>query len=75
MVEKFKNVGFIVIGVIILCLMLTGFMPVFTETVSGANTTIAATSNWSDYPGSQGALLSMPWLIFLYPLSSVACSL
>jgi hypothetical protein len=65
--NKAKAVAWIVAGVVIFCLLLTLFMPIFTETASGANMTIAATSNWSDYPGSQGALLAMPWLIFFIP--------
>ena len=58
----------IVVGVVMFCyLVILVVMPVLTDAVSTANTTIAASANLTDYPGTQGFLLSTPWILFWVP--------
>ena len=58
----------LVIGVtIIVYIILLVVMPVITDIVSTSNATITASSNWSNYPGAQGFLVSTPWQLFFVP--------
>ena len=71
--EKVKLVGLIIGAVIIAYLFLTATMPVISDFASTANTTISSTSNMSDYPGTQGALLAAPfWLYFVPAIIGIA---
>lgn len=64
--NKIKQVGAIIAAVIFCYLLLTVFMLVIVDFSSTANETITASSNWSDYPGTQGALVASPfWLYFI----------
>ncbi len=42
-------------------------MGVFTNLVESANATITASSNLTDYPGSQGFLVATPWIVWFVP--------
>lgn len=55
--------GFVIIAYITLLLI----MPVLTDTIVTANATMAASSNMSDYPGTAGFFVSMPWILFFVP--------
>ena len=58
----------VVIGVVIFCyLILLVAMPILVDFASTANATITASSNLSYYPGTQGFLLSTPWILFFVP--------
>ena len=58
----------IIIGItIFLYLILLVVMPVVVDMVSTANATIVASSDLSDYPGTQGFLESTPWILFFVP--------
>ena len=58
----------VVIGMMIGCyLLLLVAMPILTDFASTANTTITASSNLSNYPGTQGFLLSTPWILLFVP--------
>lgn len=58
----------IIVGVVIIAyLFLLVVMPVMVDAVSTANTTMAATSNMSNYPGTQEATLATPWVLFFVP--------
>ncbi len=65
--DKVKQVVIIIAAVSILYLLLIPIMGIFTDAASTANTTIAATDNWSDFPGAQSALLGAPLFIFFIP--------
>lgn len=64
-----KKVGWVIvvwIGVIISYVILTAAMPAVNSLVQTANTTMAAASNMTNYPGTQDAILTAPlWLYFL----------
>ena len=59
----------IVVCLVIVCylFMLIVIPGVVVPMVSTANTTIAATSNVSDYPGTTSFLLSIPWILWFVP--------
>ena len=58
----------IVIGLtFFLYLIVLVVMPVLTDLISTANATVTAESNWANYPGSQGAFLSIPWVLWFVP--------
>ena len=67
MASKLGSVAWIVGLVIIAYLFLLVAMPVITDAVSTANTTMAATSNMSNYPGTQEGVLATPWILFFVP--------
>jgi len=66
--SKIVQVGLIIAGVVIIIIFITAIMPVFVDFTSTANTTIAASSNFSDYPGTQSALLAAPLWIYFIPV-------
>ncbi len=58
----------IVVGVVIaayLIILITH--PVMVDIVATANTTMVASSNMSNYPGTSGMLVSTPWIMFFVP--------
>ena len=58
----------IVIGLTVaLYLIVLVVMPVITDIISTANATVTAQSNWADYPGTQGALIAVPWIMWFIP--------
>jgi hypothetical protein len=61
--------GVAVILVLVVCtyLMMLVVMPFVSEVVSTANTTMAASSNMSNYPGTGEAVLSTPWALWFLP--------
>ena len=67
MMDKLGSVAWIIGGVIICYLLMLVFMPFLAETASTANTTMAATSNMSNYPGTSEAVLSAPWVLWFVP--------
>ena len=69
--NKVVQVGLIIAGVIVVILFITAIMPVFVDFTSTANTTIFTgfnSSNVSDYPGLQPALLAAPLWIYFIPV-------
>ena len=67
MMSKLGSVAWIVGGVIIAYLLLTLFVPILTDTASTANTTMAATSDMSNYPGTSEVVISAPWVLYFVP--------
>lgn len=65
--NKLGQVGIIVAVVIIAYLLMLVFMPVLTDFASTANTTMSATSNMSNYPGTQEGVLAAPWVLWFAP--------
>ena len=58
----------IIIGVVIGCyLILLVTQTVVVNLVESANATITASSNLTNYPGTQGFLLSTPWIMWFVP--------
>ncbi len=71
--NKIKLVILIIAGVILITGFMTILIPILADFASTANTTIAASSNWSDYPGAQGALIGAPlWLYFIPTILGIA---
>ena len=65
--NKFMSVVIVVVVVIAAYLFLLVALPVLTDAVSTANTTMAASSNMSNYPGTQEFTLATPWIMFFLP--------
>lgn len=65
--SKIGQVMIVVGAVIGLYLVLLIVMPILSDMASTANTTIAATSNITNYPGTTSFLLSTPWILFFAP--------
>ena len=60
----------ITVGMVIICyLLMLVTVPVMVGLISTANTTMAASSNMSAYPGTAGFLVSMPWICWFVPAS------
>jgi len=58
----------IIIGLLVAVnLFLLAGMPVIREMVSTANETITASSNLSNYPGTQETLVATPWILYFVP--------
>ena len=58
----------IIIGVVIGCyLILLVTQTVVVGLVETANATMTASSNLTNYPGTQGFLLSTPWILWFVP--------
>ena len=53
--------------VVIAYLIMIVVMPIVADFAATANTTINASSNMSDYPGTSGFLLSIPWILWFVP--------
>ena len=64
---KLGTVAMIAGFVIVAYLLLMVFMGVITDAASTANTTMSATSNMSNYPGTQEGVLAAPWVLFFVP--------
>ena len=65
--DKIWQVVIVCIGVGILYLFMMVAMPVMTELASTANTTMGASSNVSNYPGSTEAVLAAPYFLWFVP--------
>ena len=64
---KLGLVAIIAIVVTVTYLLLLLVMPVLTGVVSTTNTTMHASSNMSNYPGTAEAVLSAPWILWFAP--------
>jgi len=65
-----NKIGAVIIvmgAVIAVYLLLLVTMPILVDFASTANTTMAATSNMTNYPGTQEAVLSTPWVLWFAP--------
>lgn len=66
MFSKIVKVGAIVGAVAVSYMLLSITAPLVADMASSANVTISASSNMTNYPGLQGALLGSPlWLYFV----------
>ncbi len=65
--NKLGGVAIIVFVVGVLYLLLMAVFPVLTDVVNTANTSMAASSNMSNYPGTTEALLASPWFLWFVP--------
>ena len=65
--NKIASVAVVVVANIVLYLVLIATMPIISDAASTANTTMAATSNMSNYPGVGAGVLATPWLLFFVP--------
>ena len=57
----------VVIATIMVYVALLVAMPILTEFASTANTTMAATSNLTNYPGAAEGVLMAPWFVWFAP--------
>ena len=57
----------VVAATIIVYVLLLVTMPILTDFASTANTTMAATSNLTNYPGAAEGVLMAPWLVWFAP--------
>jgi len=65
--NKIKQVGLIIGATILVYLFLLAIWPVVVDMSSTANATITASSNFTDYPGTQAVLVGAPLWLFLVP--------
>lgn len=54
-------------AIIIVYLVMTAAMPAFNEIIQTTNSTLAATSNLSNYPGLQDSVESAPLWLYVIP--------
>ncbi len=58
----------ITIGVVIMAyLLILVVMPFLADAAASANVTMNATSNMSNYPGTSGFILAIPWILYYVP--------
>ena len=65
-----SKVGAVIIVVVVLIacnIFLLVVWPVITDIVNTANTTMAATTNMSNYPGASETMVATPWLLYFVP--------
>lgn len=56
------------IGIVVIAyLFLLVIMPIISDFASTANTSIAASHNVSNFPGSTTGLLAIPWVLWFAP--------
>ncbi len=65
--KKFGAVAIIVALMIGAYLFMMIAMPIISDFASTANTTMSASSNMSDYPGTLDATLAIPWIMWFVP--------
>ena len=65
--SKIGPVVVVIVLVAIAYILLLVVMPLVAEIASTANVTMAASSNMSNYPGTQDTMLSAPWALFFVP--------
>jgi len=65
--KKIMQVLVILGAVLIVYILLTAMMPVLTDAAGTSNATITASSNFTDYPGSQATLLGAPFWLYFAP--------
>lgn len=60
----------VTVAMVIICyLLMLVTVPVMVGLISTANTTMTASSNMTNYPGTAGFLTSMPWICWFIPAS------
>lgn len=64
---KFGTVLLIIIFVVIAYLLVIVAIPFLSDVAVSTNTTMAASSNMSNYPGTSDFLLSIPWIMYFVP--------
>ncbi len=67
MFKKVIIVGAILIATMISYFLITIVVPFLSDLVSTTNITITASSNFSNYPGTQAVILSTPLYIYFVP--------
>lgn len=65
--NKIKQVIFIIAGVVLVYVFLTIIIPILADFAGTANATITASSNFTDYPGTQAVLVGAPFWIYFIP--------
>jgi len=65
--NKMGHVAVVVGLIVVVYLLLLVVMPVITGLASTANTTMAASSNLSNYPGAAEGVLVAPWILWFVP--------
>lgn len=59
----------ICVGVFMVYILMLVVMPFMTDLASSVNTTMAASSNLTNYPGSAEGVLAAPWVLWFIPAS------
>lgn len=54
-------------ALLVVYLIMLVTIPVITDIASSVNTTMAASTNMTNFPGAQGALLGAPWWLWWAP--------
>lgn len=67
MKNKYGQVAFVCVVVFITYLMMLVVISWMADITLAVNTTLNATSNMSNYPGTSEFLLSIPWILFFVP--------
>lgn len=65
-----NKMGAVLLTVVVVCVayfLVIVAVPFLAETINSANTTMAASSNMSNYPGTSEFMLSVPWLMYFVP--------
>jgi len=65
--NKIGQVTLVIVAVIVLYLIMLVVMPLVSDMASTANTTMAASSNLSNYPGATEGIMAAPWVLWFVP--------
>lgn len=65
--SKAKSIMYVFIGVVMVYATLAVFAVFLSERTVSVNAEIAAAHNMSQYPGTSGFLLSVPWIMWFIP--------
>ena len=65
--NKLGKIVVVTIAVFILYLLMLVVMPFFSDMASTANTTMAASSNLTNYPGGAEGVLAAPLILWFVP--------
>lgn len=65
--HRIGYVAIVVVAVIIVYLIMLVVMPVVRDLISTANATVTGAGGWGNYPGSQGFLISVSWILWFVP--------
>lgn len=67
MKNKYGQVAFVCVVVFITYLMMLVVIPWMADITLAVNTTLNATSNMSNYPGTSEFLVAIPWILWWIP--------
>lgn len=65
--SKFIKIIWVIVGIGLCYLLMLITIPFLADTANTVNTSMAATTNMSNFPGASGALVAAPWVLWFAP--------